>query len=59
MNIKEIREKAYLTQERFAEVLGVHISTVRSWEQGLRMPSLTQKGKIVQFCKKRKISIEE
>ena len=57
MDIKSIRTKVYLTQERFAQQLGVHINTVRAWEQGLRKPSLTQQGKIVDFCKKNNINI--
>ena len=57
MDIKAIRTKAYMTQEKFAKELGVHINTVRSWEQGKRKPSLTQQGKIVAFCKKNNIEI--
>lgn len=57
MDIKKIRTKAYLTQEKFANELGVHINTVRCWEQGLRNPSLTQQGKIAEFCKKNNIEI--
>lgn len=57
MNTKEIRNKAYLTQKKFAEILGVHISTVRAWEQGHRKPNLTQKGKIAKFCKENSIII--
>lgn len=58
MEIKNIRTKAYLTQDKFAKVLGVHINTVRSWEQGKRNPSLTQQGKIADFCKKNNIELE-
>lgn len=57
MDIKAIRIKAYMTQERFAQEIGVHINTVRSWEQGIRKPNLTQQWKIAEFCKKNKIKI--
>ena len=59
MDIKAIRYKLYLTQQKFADALGVHINTVASWEKGKRNPSITQKGKIVQICKENGISIEE
>lgn len=57
MDTKAIRTKVYLTQERFAKEIGVNVGTVRSWEQGKRNPSLTQQGKIVDFCKKHNIEI--
>lgn len=59
MNIKSIRYKAYLTQEKFANIIGVHTNTVRSWEQGTRKPSLTQQSKIIQFCKDNNIKVEK
>lgn len=58
MDIKSIRYKAYLTQEKFAKIIGVHTNTVRYWEQGIRNPSLTQQGKIVQFCKDNNIELK-
>ena len=35
---KAIRAKSGLTQERFAPLLGVKLSTYRNWEQGRRVP---------------------
>lgn len=58
MDIKAIRYKAYLTQKKFAKVLGVHENTVRCWEKGTRNPSLTQQGKIVNFCKENNIKVD-
>lgn len=39
MDIKEIRQKMKLTQQDFACVLGVSISTVARWELGKSEPS--------------------
>jgi DNA-binding transcriptional regulator YiaG len=36
--VKSAREKLNMTQEEFAEQLGVSVQAVRSWEQGLRTP---------------------
>lgn len=38
MTIKELREKKEMTQQEFAERLGVSMSAVRTWEKG-RSPS--------------------
>jgi DNA-binding transcriptional regulator YiaG len=37
--IKKIRASYGLTQESFAELLGVKYNTLRSWEGGYRFPS--------------------
>jgi len=36
--IKELRHKLDLTQEQFANRVGVTFSTVNSWEKGTRKP---------------------
>jgi putative transcriptional regulator len=36
--IKQARESLEMTQEEFAEKIGVSVQTVRSWEQGFRKP---------------------
>ena len=38
LNAKEIRDKLGLTQEKFAELLGVHTRTVQNWESGKVIP---------------------
>ena len=58
MDIKAIRTQAYMTQDKFAKAIGVHINSVRAWEQGRNAPSLTQMGKIAEFCEKHNISKE-
>lgn len=38
MTIKEIREKAGLSQSKFAEKYHIPIGTLQHWEQGVRKP---------------------
>ena len=37
--VVEARQKAGLSQSRFAELLGVSVRTLQDWEQGRRKPS--------------------
>ena len=36
--VRDLRRRARLTQQQFAERLGVPVETIRNWEQGKRMP---------------------
>jgi putative transcriptional regulator len=36
--VRDLRRRARLTQQEFAERLGVPVETIRNWEQGKRMP---------------------
>lgn len=36
--VRELRQRARLTQLEFAARLGVPVETIRNWEQGKRMP---------------------
>jgi putative transcriptional regulator len=36
--VRDLRHRARLTQQEFAERLGVPVETIRNWEQGKRMP---------------------
>jgi putative transcriptional regulator len=36
--IREIRDRYGLTQDQFAEMIGISIGTLRNWEQGRRKP---------------------
>ncbi len=38
LDIKRIRGKYKLTQEKFADMLGISVRTLRNWEQGRRIP---------------------
>ena len=37
-DVRSIREQYGLTQQKFAELLGISIGTLRNWEQGRRKP---------------------
>ena len=37
--IRAARQAAGLTQEQLADLAGVSVASVRSWEQGLRVPA--------------------
>lgn len=38
MDVKAIREKTGMSQQRFCATFGISIGTLRHWEQGLRSP---------------------
>jgi putative transcriptional regulator len=38
INVKAIREKTGLSQQRFCATFGISLGTLRHWEQGLRSP---------------------
>lgn len=52
MNIKAIREKAMLTQDEFARLVGVSRWTVFKWENGLCEISEKNKEKIKKIFQK-------
>ncbi|MBI5120015.1 MAG: helix-turn-helix domain-containing protein [Rhodospirillales bacterium] len=39
IDVRAIRKKMGMTQEKFAAVFGVSAAVIRDWEQGRRMPS--------------------
>lgn len=39
INIKKIREKLHISQEKLAETIGVSIRTVQNWESGSKIPA--------------------
>lgn len=38
LNVKKIREKTGMSQQRFCATFGISLGTLRHWEQGLRTP---------------------
>jgi DNA-binding XRE family transcriptional regulator len=48
--LKLARQSAALTQEKFAEVLGVDVTTVQGWESGRRPLSAMSAGDFLQLC---------
>ena len=52
VNIKAIRRELGFTQEDLARKLGVTLSTVSKWEQGLFSPSRLAREKIEKLLKK-------
>ncbi|TCK17659.1 Xre family transcriptional regulator [Thiogranum longum] len=38
INVKAIREKTGMSQQRFCAAFGISLGTLRHWEQGLRSP---------------------
>ena len=43
LKIAEARKATKLSQKSAAESMGVHVSTLRAWEQGRRLPGLYQR----------------
>jgi putative transcriptional regulator len=43
IDVKAIRAKTGMTQERFCSTFGISLGTLRHWEQGLRTPRGTAK----------------
>jgi len=57
--IKRIREKLFLTQTDFANLLGVSLTTVCRWENNVFEPTMKAKKKIYEICKSNQIETEE
>lgn len=48
--IRQIRQKSFLTQEDFAKMLNVAVSTVNRWEMDKAKPNMKAMKQIKQFC---------
>lgn len=57
--IKNLREKMLLTQEEFANLLGVKFVTVNRWENGSFEPTMKTKRKLRELFEKYKIEVGE
>ncbi|MBP5428641.1 MAG: helix-turn-helix transcriptional regulator [Clostridia bacterium] len=57
-NIRELRQKCFLSQEAFAKELGVSFATVNRWESGKTKPTYKTMKLIDDFCKKHKFDFD-
>ena len=57
--LKITRQKAFLSQEAFANELKVSVSTINRWETGKAKPNLTALKSIKIFCEKHNLSYED
>ena len=56
--IKSIRRRSLLSQNDFAQTLGVSFSTVNRWENGKSLPKLCKLKLINEFCSERNIPFD-
>lgn len=57
-DIKKVRQKSLLSQEAFAEAIGVSFSTVNRWESGKCEPTFKTMKLIDDFCKAKGIDFD-
>lgn len=57
--VKELRDKLIMTQQEFADYLGVSFASINRWESGTNKPTTVAKRKIVELCKENNIKLEE
>ncbi len=56
--IKQTRQKRFLSQDAFAKVLNVTLSTVNRWETGKSKPNLSTMKRIKDFCEENGINYQ-
>ena len=49
--VKEIRQDCFLSQQAFANELGIAFSTVNRWEKGRALPNYQTMKRLVAYCK--------
>ena len=57
-DIKMIRQKSFMSQEAFAQALGVSFTTVNRWECGKAKPSYKTMKLIDDYCKENGIEFD-
>ena len=57
--IRIIRQRLGLTQEHFAQELGVSVATVNRWENGHSQPSRLARKLLSGLCRERGITVDE
>ena len=58
VEIKKVRQNAFLSQQDFAKELGVSFSTVNRWETGKTRPTYKAMKAIDDFCKKNGVAFD-
>lgn len=56
--LKATRQKAFLSQESFANELKVSIATINRWENGRAKPNITAMNRLKAFCKERELPFD-
>ena len=57
-DIKRVRQNSLLSQEAFAQALGVSFTTVNRWESGKSKPSYKAMKNIDEYCKENNIDFD-
>ena len=57
-DIRELRQKCFLSQEAFARELGVSFATVNRWEAGKTKPTYKTMKLIDDFCRSRGLDFD-
>lgn len=57
-DIKIVRQKCLLSQEAFAQAIGVSFTTVNRWETGKSKPSYKTMKLIDEYCKAHQIDFD-
>lgn len=57
--IKITRQKAFLSQDAFANELNVSVSTINRWETGKVKPNLTAMKNLKDFCERHSLSYKD
>lgn len=57
--VKEIRQACYLSQQDFADELGVSFSTVNRWEKAKAIPNYQTMKRLVAYCKALKVDCHD
>jgi DNA-binding transcriptional regulator YiaG len=56
-DVKKMRDALHLTQEQFAQLMGVTLGTVNRWEKGRVKPSSLAIYKMTAIMKQKKVSL--
>lgn len=57
-DIKKVRQKSLLSQEAFAQAVGVSFTTVNRWESGKCKPTFKTMKLIDNFCKEKGVDFD-